>query len=225
MLLTYTGVRPLPYRPGVTAGAIPRSHLIVEHETVPRLVTIVGGKLTPHLSLGRQTVDKVATLLGADLPKSRTARQQLPGAHARNWLGRVQAGSALKAGLPWGSEISDRLLAVYGARIRRVHQRYQQDAANRAVFGTGRGAVTAAEVVVAVRDEGARTLTDILHRRTMVGLEPALGLDIAEDVAAFAAGQLGWDDTRVRAEIDALRDYVTRLQGGVHRAPSPAPVA
>ncbi len=79
---TYAGVRPLPYRPGAKPGSIPRSHLILTHDEVANLVTVVGGKLTPHLSLGREVVDRVGVLLGRALPRSTTDREPLPGAPA-----------------------------------------------------------------------------------------------------------------------------------------------
>jgi glycerol-3-phosphate dehydrogenase len=61
-------------------------------------------------------------------------------------------------------------------------------------------------------------LADILHRRTMVGLSPALGLDVDREVAAVAAPLLGWADADVHEQVRRHRDYVrTRLLGGVQR--------
>lgn len=215
ILLTYTGVRPLPYRPGVKAGAIPRSHLILADDRIHGLITIVGGKLTPHLSLGQQTVDKVGEVLGRQLPKSRTARSPLPGAYTTKWAAKSLAASKLRARLPWSETINERLVDVYGGLVSGIVDVYESDERYRAVFGEGRGAITAAEVVYAVRSEGALTLVDILHRRSMVGLEPAMGTDVERPVAELAATVAGWDEARVTAELAAHREYITRLQGGV----------
>ena len=215
VLLTYTGVRPLPYRPGVKAGNIPRSHLILVDEDVHGLVTIVGGKLTPHLSLGQQTVDKVAEVLGRSLPTSRTARSPLPGAYTTRWAAKALAASKLRAKLPWDELVNDRLVNVYGGLVSGIVDVYESDEAYREVFGEGRSAITAAEVVYAIRSEGALTLVDILHRRSMVGLEPAMGTDVERQVADLAASIAGWDAARVTSELAAHREYITRLQGGV----------
>ncbi|TAJ46511.1 MAG: glycerol-3-phosphate dehydrogenase/oxidase [Herbiconiux sp.] len=223
VLLTYTGVRPLPYRPGAKPGSIPRSHLILTHDSVPGLITIVGGKLTPHLSLGQQVTDKAGEILGTKLPKSATARRPLPGAYSATWAAKVRNASRLREQLPWDGDISDRLVAVYGARAKRIAELHASDDRFKAVFGQGRGAVTAAEVVHALTSEGALTLVDILHRRTMVGLEPALGTDVEREVAIFAASVAGWDTERIEAEIAGHREYITRLQGGV-RHPHVVPV-
>jgi glycerol-3-phosphate dehydrogenase len=214
VLFSYAGVRPLPYRPGVKSGNIPRSHLILTHETVPNLISVVGGKLTPHLSLGRETVDLAATLMGRSLPPSRTGTVPLPGGVA-DWPARCRQ---LRGRLPFDAPIADRLLAVYGARCQELLDLIADDPARARVIGSGEGAVVAAEVTLAVRAEGAVQLADILHRRTMVGLSPALGLDVDRAVAQDAAPLLGWSSSDVDAQVRAHRDYVhTRLLGGVAR--------
>ncbi|MFM2720187.1 glycerol-3-phosphate dehydrogenase/oxidase [Microbacterium mcarthurae (nom. nud.)] len=223
VLYTYTGVRPLPYRPGVKAGNIPRSHLILTHDDAPGLVTIVGGKLTPHLSLGQQTIDKIARKLGRRLTPSRTARMPLPGALSARWAGAAAARQSLLATLPFEPALAERLVDVYGAGAAAIRDLAATDPGEAEVFGHGRGAVVAAEVTHAIRAEGAATLVDILHRRTLVGLEPALGTDVERAVAERAARELGWDAARVAAEIAAHRSYVERLQGGVSRPRTVAP--
>ncbi len=171
---TYAGVRPLPYRPGAKPGSIPRSHLILTHDEVANLVTVVGGKLTPHLSLGREVVDRVGALLGRALPPSTTDHEPLPGAPADGADWPTEA-ARLRDELPWPDDVVDRLLAVYGTRCRELLALHRRDPELGRVLGTGRGALVAAEVVVAVEQEGAAHLTDILHRRTMIGLEPGGG--------------------------------------------------
>ncbi|TPW74861.1 glycerol-3-phosphate dehydrogenase/oxidase [Schumannella soli] len=224
VLFSYTGVRPLPYRPGVKPGAIPRSHLLVTHPEAPQLVSVVGGKLTPHLSLGRQTVDIVAKLLKRTLGTSPAAGQQLPGAFAGAWDDAASAAAAVRASLPWRGAVAARLVKVYGARAAEIAALAASDPALAETIGEGRSEIPVAEVVFAIREEGATTLTDIVQRRTMVGLEPGLGLDVEHAVARAAAEELGWDDDRVAREIAEHHVYVTRLQGGVARYAS-APAA
>lgn len=221
VLFSYAGVRPLPYRPGVKSGNIPRSHLILTHETVGNLISVVGGKLTPHLSLGTETVDLAAGLLGRKLPSSRTAVTPLPGGVA-DW---PAASRRLRAQMPWGKAVVDRLLAVYGARCADLLVLTRDDAEQARLIGAGEGGVLVAEVTMAVHAEGAVQLADILHRRTMVGLSPALAMDIDREVARVAAPLLGWSSADVEAQVQAHRDYVhTKLLGGVaRRVPEAAP--
>ena len=210
---TYAGVRPLPYRASGDTGSIPRSHLIIEHDDAEGLLSVVGGKLTPHLSLGSEVVDRAGELLGRRLPPSPTREVRLPGAGTGDW--RRRAG-ALRERLPWPAELSERLLEVYGTRAEELTALAEADPALAEVVGEGRGAVVAAEVALAVREESAMRLTDLLHRRTMVGMEPTLGRDVAEAVARLAAPLLGWDDARTEEELDRNRDYTElRLLGGL----------
>jgi glycerol-3-phosphate dehydrogenase len=212
---TYAGIRPLPYRPGAKPGSIPRSHLILTHDEVADLVTVVGGKLTPHLSLGREVVDKVAGLLGRTLPASTADREPLPGAPAIGTDWPTEA-ARLRDELPWPDEVVERLLAVYGTRCRELLALCARDPELGRVLGTGRSALVAAEVVVAVEQEGARHLNDILHRRTMIGLEPGWGREIHREVAELAAPLLGWSADDVSREVAAHDTYITeRLLGGV----------
>jgi glycerol-3-phosphate dehydrogenase len=215
ILYTYAGIRPLPYRPGAKPGSIPRSHLILTHDEVADLVTVVGGKLTPHLSLGREVVDKVAGLLGRTLPASTADRVPLPGAPAVRTDWPTEA-ARLRDELPWPDEVVERLLAVYGTRCRELVALCARDPELGRVLGTGRSALVAAEVVVAVEQEGARHLIDILHRRTMIGLEPGWGREIHREVAELAAPLLGWSADDVSREVAAHDTYITeRLLGGV----------
>ena len=63
-----------------------------------------------------------------------------------------------------------------------------------------------AEAVIAARDEQARSVGDVLLRRTRLALvaapalrDPAVALAVAEAMGS----ELGWDAERVRAEADA----------------------
>ena len=61
-----------------------------------------------------------------------------------------------------------------------------------------------AQAVHAVRDEGARTVADVLLRRTPCGWNRCRGLDAAPAVARMLAAELGWDEC---AEADAVAAY------------------
>jgi glycerol-3-phosphate dehydrogenase len=65
-----------------------------------------------------------------------------------------------------------------------------------------------AEVAYAARREQARTVGDVLLRRTRLGLTAArgvLGSDAVERVAAVMGAELGWSDERVAREASAFR--------------------
>ena len=64
---------------------------------------------------------------------------------------------------------------------------------------------TGAEVVWAVRHEMARTVEDVLARRTRALFLNARAAEaMAPDVARLMAGELGWDASRQAAEAAAF---------------------
>ncbi|MEO8090132.1 MAG: FAD-dependent oxidoreductase [Gemmatimonadales bacterium] len=60
------------------------------------------------------------------------------------------------------------------------------------------------EIVRAVRDEMAVTLTDIVFRRTALGAVPGPARAAVEAAARIAGAELGWDSLRQESEIDAV---------------------
>jgi glycerol-3-phosphate dehydrogenase len=203
----YAGVRPLPIQSRKPESAITRRHIIRNHQRTARgLLSIIGGKLTTYRSLAEQVTDRVVKMLGTNSGACRTREVFLPGA-----LGLTAAKVELGEFDGLSEAGADRLLGVYGGRGRRVIDL----AYDRPELGAALNAdrtVLAAEVVFAVREEFARNLTDILHRRTMVGLSPDLGESIAEPAARVAAQELGWSASETERQLQALRDYNARLK-------------
>ena len=74
--------------------------------------------------------------------------------------------------------------------------------------------VLAAEVVFSIREEMARTLIDIVHRRTMTGLAADQGRALYEVIAAIAADEFGWNDSQRHAELRALHAYSDSFRVG-----------
>ncbi|MBF4458431.1 glycerol-3-phosphate dehydrogenase/oxidase [Pseudoclavibacter sp. VKM Ac-2867] len=216
VLYSYTGVRPLPFVDAAKTGAISRSHIITAHDDRLGLVSIVGGKLTPHLSLAKETVDLIASkLLGRKLPASGAAKAALPGASWSKWPSTSLRRANLRRELPWDEAISDRLVRVYGARALDIAALAAERPQLAKVIGDGPSAIVAAEIVFAIEQESAVHLSDILHRRTMVGLEADLAVSVAEESAAVAADAAGWSAERVTQELADHAAYITRFRGGL----------
>jgi hypothetical protein len=170
-------------------------------------------------------------LLGRSLPASTTAQEPLPGAVPRSrgasdWSVEEAAlrTEMQRAGTGWPTAVVERLLGVYGTRCRELLALSAGTPELGRVVGSGRSAVVAAEVVLAVRQEGAVHLTDLLHRRTMVGLEPGFAREVERPVAELAAPLLGWSPDDVDREVAAHGRYVEeRLLGGLRELVPPVP--
>jgi glycerol-3-phosphate dehydrogenase len=202
----YAGVRPLPIQSRKSESAITRRHIIRNHQRNARgLLSVIGGKLTTYRSLAEQVTDRVAKMLGG-ADDCRTRETFLPGATG---LVAAKADAGALEGL--SEQGAARLLGIYGGRTRKVLDLAYEEPSLAALLDAEK-TVLAAEVAFAVRQEFARHLTDILHRRTMVGLAPDLGESLAEPIANVAAQELGWSDAQKQSELQLLREYNERLK-------------
>jgi glycerol-3-phosphate dehydrogenase len=76
------------------------------------------------------------------------------------------------------------------------------------VIGAGINGALAAEVIFAFKAELARTLSDCLLRRTMVGMNSSCGLNANEAAGALALRHLGWSEKRVAPQVAAYRKEI-----------------
>ena len=152
---TWAGLRPL-LRGGSTRTAdLSRKHSV--HTSPSGVVTVTGGKLTTYRRMAAATVDAVGTIVGVET-SSRTKHLRLHGATG--------------AGIPpVGVEASVRehLSGRYGADAPAVARLVETDPALGTPLVEGQPYLRA-EAVYAVRDEMARTLDDVLSRRTRARL-------------------------------------------------------
>jgi glycerol-3-phosphate dehydrogenase len=129
----------------------------------------------------------------------------LPGAYrlneARELLESTQGLSAVGV---------DRILGIYGGRaVDLLEFAASQPLLEKTIDAAQ--AVLGAEVVFAIREEMARTLIDIVHRRLMLGLAADQGRPLYEIVAAIAADEFGWDDKERHSQVKTLHAYSDSL--------------
>jgi glycerol-3-phosphate dehydrogenase len=67
-------------------------------------------------------------------------------------------------------------------------------------------------VVFSIRYEFALRLTDIIHRRMMIGLSAEQGRALYARVAELAANELHWDQANTAAELELLYAYSDSLR-------------
>jgi glycerol-3-phosphate dehydrogenase len=197
----YAGVRPL-ISTGDPRKSVDISRRAELYETSSGLLTITGGKLTTWRRMAKQVVDRMVEREGRNAP-CQTA--DIP-------LGMPAADEDLNP--PPGLEPGDlpdgwqELLAFrYGHAARHV----LAIAADRPELARpivpGQPDLLA-EAVIAARLEQARSVADVLLRRTRLGLVAAPELRSAESVMPVAetlGGELGWSRRRVGA---AAQDWV-----------------
>jgi glycerol-3-phosphate dehydrogenase len=197
ILGVYAGLRPLLAGESDETSRLSREHAVVM--PVPGLVLVAGGKYTTYRVMAEDAVDAAVEGLPGVAP-SRTALLPLVGAH--RWEDVRDRAAELAAGAGVPEETVARLLRRHGDRIGDVLDLARADPALARPL-TGAPGYLAAEVVHAVRVEGALHLDDVLTRRTRVSIETGhRGVESAPEVAALMGGVLGWDAERTAREVE-----------------------
>ena len=203
LLGAHAGLRPLlASRDTSTTSALSRDHAVL---TDHGMVTVVGGKYTTYRLMARDAVDAAGRVLGRRLPPSPTARIPLVG--ARDWPDVAGRAAQLSSEYGVAEHHVRRMLGRYGDETPHVLAPVRHDP------GLGRtvAGYLLAEIRHAVTHEGARTLEDVLARRTRIALEaPDGGLGQAPAVASLVAPLLGWDGAGAEREVAGYRAAVGR---------------
>jgi glycerol-3-phosphate dehydrogenase len=147
----FAGLRPLIDVPGGRTTELSREHAVLPGAN--GVITVIGGKLTTYRRMAADAVDTAIRERGLAAGPSRTADLPLVG-----------------AGTPAGPDTPARLAARYGVEADRIAALGDLDPE---LARPVAGEITAAEVVWAVRHEGALNADDVLDRRTRIGLVPA----------------------------------------------------
>lgn len=188
------GCRPLVGPPGGKTIEMKRNHEI--RVAADGLVTIVGGKLTTSRHMAEQAIDTVVGLLG------RRARCRTKSAYLLGAAGYDAQAIVASGGL--AAHLGER----YGTEARFVSDIADAEPSLLASLVDGLP-YSEAEVVYAVRHEFARSVDDVLSRRTRARL-------MARDASARAAprvgellkAELGLSDATVTSQV---RDYVAAV--------------
>lgn len=183
VLSLYAGLRPLVRRSGGKAtSSLSRDHTILISES--GLLTITGGKWTTYRHMAEDATNHAETLGGLESRPCRTRDLPLDG--------------ATEAPLSWP-------LSVYGSAACRIETLIKETPA------LGRRLHPAleyceAEVIHHAREEMARTVEDVLARRTRaLFLDARASIEAAPRAASLLAKELGRDAEWERSQADAYR--------------------
>jgi glycerol-3-phosphate dehydrogenase len=191
----YAGLRPLLRTGRVEAreSDVSREHAIFEDED--GLISVAGGKLTTHRAMAEEVVDLVVARLGQTGPTRTRERPLGPPTHPLadfTTLGFDEASALHLQGRVAPDEVRRFLEAP------KAEQRIVDDLPHAWV-----------EVEIAIHEEMAMTLADVLVRRLGLFYEASdQALGVADEVAERMAGILGWDAPRVERETREYRERV-----------------
>jgi glycerol-3-phosphate dehydrogenase len=193
-LRAWAGVRNTLFEWGVDSDDLSRRHEVLDHElrdNLKGLLSIVGGKLAAYRIQSEEAVDLALKKLGRDPVECTTGSQPLPGAELAPDFDELSR----SIGLPrWALE---RVWRRVGSRIHDVFRNATPDDLMPVCRSE---AITPAEIVYAIRNEGCRTLED-LRRHAHVGAGSCDGVDCALPAAQIMARLLGWSADHLDNEL------------------------
>jgi glycerol-3-phosphate dehydrogenase len=192
ILSVFVGIRPLvKFAKTKNTAALSRDHTIEINDA--NLLTITGGKWTTYRRMAEDAVNQA--IVKTDLPRKPCVTKDLK--------------------IHGFCEDSERFgdLAIYGTDAEKIENLIKE---NPNFFGEKLHEdlpYSAAEIVWAVRFEMARTLEDILARRTRVlFLDAKAAIEIAPHVAEIMARELGkdknWIDGQIENFIEIAKNYM-----------------
>ena len=204
VILTYSGVRPLPRANGKDIGDVSRDHSIISDvlpQTSIPVLSLIGGKWTTFRAFSEQSCDAVLTLLGK--PRS-VSTMALPIGGGRNYPRDENSRTAMVSRI--GSR-GDALLDRYGTKALTVQDfaATTQDHPLSSLAGYSSG-----EIAYICTHENVRHLADLLLRRTAITMEGLLNPDVIQETAEIAADVLGWNKTRTKSEIERAEAELAR---------------
>jgi len=177
-------------------------HLV--EDGIDGLLTVVGVKYTTSRDVAAKSIDVICRKLGKTFPSSITHQKQVYGGK----IERFDDYLAQETSKPQRNLKPDtirHLINTYGNAYPKV-LRSLDDARLRAGDPISHSSpVLRAEVLFGIREEMAQKLTDIVLRRTELGSAGHPGIDAALTCAEIMAAVLGWNEARVKKEIEELK--------------------
>ncbi len=188
VLSAFTGIRPLVGGESPETSALSREHSILVSKS--GLLTIAGGKWTTYRKMAEDAVDHAIMLAGVE-PRPCITREI-------NIHGFLPNAEKLGEREHYGSDAADveALIRSSPELTKRLHPRLP---------------IHAGEVVWSAREEMARTVDDVLARRTRCLLFDArASVEVAAPVAALLAAELGRDEDWRRDQVAAFEEIARR---------------
>jgi len=190
ILSVFAGLRPLMQHSGQgDTASLSREHAVLVSRS--GLVTVTGGKWTTYRRMAEDAVDQAESVAGLAARPSITERMPVHG-----WQENIENG-------PWSG---------YGSDIAALSELAGQVPAGNELLHP-RLPYRVAQVTWAVRHEYARTVEDVIARRTRaLLLDAAAAMEMAPRVARLMASELGcdaaWQERQVSDFLSLARGYL-----------------
>jgi glycerol-3-phosphate dehydrogenase len=207
VLSVFAGIRPLVGASAGSTGAVKTASLSRDHIiNIDRsgLITVCGGKWTTYRHMAEDCVDQAATL--AQLPEKPCATHHL---RIHGFPDPIKDDAAQKDARKEEAAKEFPSLGIYGSDAAGIRKLIDTDPKLGEPLHPALPYIKA-EVAWAVRHELARTVEDILARRTRsLFLNARAALEMAPAVVGLMAHQLDWDEATQAKQLAAFREVAS----------------
>ncbi len=177
-------------------------HDHLQEDGVSGLVSVVGVKYTTAREVAERAVDLSESKLRASVSKCQTDRTRVIGAEFES-LDQLLHEAAQNEKYDLSTEAAAELVYNYGSRYSSVLDELDQDIDYSAHSIEER--LVVAQIRLAIRNEMAIKLTDVVLRRTELGSAGYPGDQMLKFCAEVMGEELGWDWPRTQAEIAMVK--------------------
>ena len=203
----YAGLRPLvANNKSATTTKLSREHTV--DRPAAGFVSIAGGKYTTYRVMGKDVVDRAVIELRKLTQESVTEKLPLVGADGYFALEQQKERIAQESGLD--VETVTHLLNRHGSLISEILELIQEQPKLATKLDADLPYIKA-EIVYAASYEGARSVDDVISRRTRLSFEAVNhGVHLADEIAALIAPVLGWSAKERKESIAQYIELVER---------------
>ncbi len=192
ILSVWSGLRPLVRKGGVKTSKLSRDHTILVAPS--GLITVTGGKWTTYRRMGQDTIDRAAQVAALPRRPSNTLELKLHG-----WT-------------PQSGDVNSMWESVYGSDLPTLRALSDQNPCLEALLHP-RLPFKLREVVWAARFEMARSVEDVLARRTRaLFLDARAAIEAAPTVADLLARELNhcevWKEKEIAKFLETAKGYL-----------------
>jgi len=208
ILYTYAGVRPLAFE-GEQESKISRKHRVIPEGLAGRIISIAGGKYTTYRNMAEDVVDEACRKLGKKV-SCVTHKKPLAGslpAELDEYVKEAVPQLAERFGVSAGTV--RHLIHFYGSRVENILLYTKEDPRLAEQVSPDSGDIYA-QVLYGIREEGAKTVSDILLRRMHMGITALRGEPQAPRIAGIMARELGWNAADQDRHIRLFKDDLVK---------------
>ena len=202
ILYTYGGLRPIVEDQTEDVYNSSRKYEITGEKKngIEGLITVEGGKFTTSRSLAEKAIDKSIKILSLPKKKSISKDSYLYASNIDNFSEFIA--KKQKQHDEFLPEQIEYLTKCYGTEIDKLFTIAEENDNYKKPLNTD--GENLAQVIFAIRNEMALSLSDIMIRRTGIGQLGHPGKDTLDKVSKLAAKELNWDNKKLADEVDKM---------------------